>query len=136
MFSTSVKIRIRYSETDQMGYCYYGNYAHFFEIGRVETLREIGMDYRSIEARGIMLPVTDLNVKYLRPALYDDVIEIKTYLKSIPTAKIEFGYEIFNEKNELLTTGSTTLVFISAETKKPIQAPKDLIEKISVLFKD
>ena len=79
-----------------MGYCYYGNYAQFFEIGRVETLREIGMSYKALEEQGIMLPVVEFNVKYLRPALYDDLIEIKTYLKKIPTAKIEFEYEIFN----------------------------------------
>ena len=98
MFSNSSHLRIRYSETDQMGYCYYGNYAQFFEIGRVETLREIGVSYKELEARGIMLPVVDLNVKYLRPALYDDLIEIKTYLNKVPGVKIEFDYEIYNEK--------------------------------------
>jgi acyl-CoA thioester hydrolase len=113
-----------------MGYCYYGNYAQFLEIGRVETLREIGVSYKELEARGIMLPVVDLKVKYLRPALYDDLIEIKTFLKKTPGVKIEFDYEIYNEKKELLTTASTTLVFISSETMKPIQAPGDLIEKI------
>jgi acyl-CoA thioester hydrolase len=130
MFSNSSHLRIRYSETDQMGYCYYGNYAQFLEIGRVETLREIGVSYKELEARGIMLPVVDLKVKYLRPALYDDLIEIKTFLKKTPGVKIEFDYEIYNEKKELLTTASTTLVFISSETMKPIQAPSDLIEKI------
>ena len=130
MFSHSSQIRIRYSETDQMGYCYYGNYAQFFEIGRVETLREIGLPYRDLEERGIMLPVLELNVKYIKPALYDDLIEIRTILKDVPTVKIEFDYEIFNEKNELLTKAYTSLVFISKETMKPIPAPKDLIEKI------
>jgi acyl-CoA thioester hydrolase len=130
MFSNSSHLRIRYSETDQMGYCYYGNYAQFFEIGRVETLREIGVSYKSLEERGIMLPVVDLNVKYLRPALYDDLIEIKTFLKKVPGARIEFDYEIYNEKKELLTTASTTLVFISSETMKPIQAPEDVKREI------
>ncbi|MFT4600931.1 MAG: acyl-CoA thioester hydrolase [Arenicella sp.] len=126
MFSNSSYLRIRYSETDQMGYCYYGNYAQFLEIGRVETLREIGVSYKSLEERGIMLPVVDLNVKYLRPALYDDLIEIRTFLKKVPGVKIEFDYEIYNEKKELLTTASTTLVFISSENMKPIQAPADV----------
>ena len=134
MFENSSHLRIRYSETDQMGYCYYGNYAQFFEIGRVELLRKIGLSYKELEERGIMLPVIDLNIKYLRPALYDDLIEIKTYLKKIPGVKIQFDYEIYNEKKELLTKGTTTLVFISSETMKPIQAPKDLIDKISVHF--
>ena len=131
MFSNTTKLRIRYSETDQMGYCYYGNYAQFFEIGRVETLREIGVSYKDLESRGIMLPVIDLTVKYIRPALYDDLIEIKTSLKKMPKARIEFDYEIYNEKKELLTTASTTLVFISSETMKPIQAPQDLLDKIA-----
>ena len=109
MFSNSTQLRIRYSETDQMGYCYYGNYAQFFEIGRVETLREIGVSYKDLESRGIMLPVIDLTVKYIRPALYDDLIEVKTTLKKLPKARIEFDYEIYNEKKELLTTASTTL---------------------------
>ncbi|MEX1001926.1 MAG: thioesterase family protein [Crocinitomicaceae bacterium] len=134
MFLNTTNIRIRYSETDQMGYCYYGNYAQFFEIGRVETLRKIGVSYKSLEARGIMLPVTELSVKYILPARYDDLIEIKTSLRKIPTAKIEFDYEIFNEKKELLTKGYTALVFISSETKKPVSAPKDLIEKLNQLI--
>jgi acyl-CoA thioester hydrolase len=130
MFVHSSHLRIRYSETDQMGYCYYGNYAQFFEIGRVETLRAIGVSYKELEERGIMLPVVELNVKYIKPALYDDLIEIRTYLKKVPGVKIEFDYEIFNEQQKLLTKGYTSLVFISSETMKPIQAPKELIEKI------
>lgn len=126
MFSNSSHLRIRYSETDQMGYCYYGNYAQFFEIGRVETLREIGVSYKELEERGIMLPVVDLNVKYLRPALYDDLIEIRTFLRKVPGVKIEFDYEIYNEQKELLTTAKTTLVFISSKTMKPVQVPDDL----------
>jgi acyl-CoA thioester hydrolase len=117
-----------------MGYCYYGNYAQFFEIGRVETLREIGVSYKALEEQGIMLPVTSFNVNYLKPALYDDFIEIKTVLKKIPGVKIEFDYEIYNEKKELLTTASTTLVFISSETKKPLRAPQELIDKIKALI--
>jgi acyl-CoA thioester hydrolase len=130
MFVHSSHLRIRYSETDQMGYCYYGNYAQFFEIGRVETLRAIGVSYKELEERGIMLPVVEFNVKYIKPALYDDLIEIRTYLKKVPGVKIEFDYEIFNEQQKLLTKGYTSLVFISSETMKPIQAPKELIEKI------
>ena len=130
MFSNSSFVRIRYGETDQMGYCYYGNYAQYFEIGRVEALRELGVSYKSLEERGIMLPVTDLHVKYIRPALYDDLIEIKTHIKSTPGVKIEFEYEIYNEKKELLTTGATTLVFISSETMRPVKAPEDVVKLI------
>lgn len=134
MFVHSSHLRIRYSETDQMGYCYYGNYAQFFEIGRVETLRAMGISYKELEEVGIMLPVVELNVKYIKPALYDDLIEIRTYLKSVPRVKIEFDYEIYNEQQELLTKGYTSLVFISSETMKPIMAPADLIKKIQTLM--
>lgn len=130
MFSKTTKIRIRYSETDQMGYCYYGNYAQFFEIGRVETLRALGVSYKSLEERGVMLPVMEFKVKYHLPAKYDDLIEIKTIIKNVPTAKIEFDYEIRNEEGQLLTTAYTSLVFISANTMKPMQAPEDLKIKI------
>lgn len=130
MFTHNSELRIRYSETDQMGYCYYGNYAQFFEIGRVETLRAIGVSYKSLEEQGIMLPVLDLQVKYLKPALYDDLITVKTMLKKPPSVKIEFDYEIYNQKNELLTIGSTTLVFIDAKTMKPTRAPQHLLDKI------
>ncbi|MCB9222779.1 MAG: thioesterase family protein [Crocinitomicaceae bacterium] len=134
MFVHSTHIRIRYSETDQMGYCYYGNYAQFFEIGRVETLRAVGISYKELEARCIMLPVVELNVKYIKPALYDDLIEIRTFLKKVPGVKIEFDYELYNEKNELLTKAYTSLVFISSETMKPMAAPVDLIDKIKTLM--
>lgn len=130
MFSNSSFVRIRYGETDQMGYCYYGNYAQYFEIGRVEALRALGVSYKSLEERGIMLPVTDLQVKYIRPALYDDLIEIKTHIKNTSGVKIEFEYEIYNEKKELLTTGATTLVFISSETMRPVKAPEDVVKLI------
>lgn len=130
MFSHDSHVRIRYSETDQMGYCYYGNYAQFFEIGRVETLRALGVSYKSLEEQGIMLPVVDLQIKYIKPALYDDLITIRTKLVKIPSVRIAFEYEIFNENGDLLTIGSTTLVFIQSDNMKPCQAPIDLIEKI------
>lgn len=133
MYVHETKIRIRYGETDQMGYVYYGNYAQFFEIGRVETLRSLGFSYKSLEDQGIMLPVTDLQIRYLKPALYDDLITIRTKIVTIPTVKIEFTYEIFNEKNDLLTTASTTLVFVKKETMRPTPPPTDLVKKLAEL---
>ena len=130
MFTHSIKLRIRYSETDQMGYCYYGNYAQFFEMGRVETLRAIGVSYKQLEDQGIMLPVLDLKVKYHKAALYDDLITVKTSINKVPNIKIEFDYEIFNEKDELLTTGSTNLVFVDSKTMKPIKIPQKIGEII------
>lgn len=128
------KIRVRYGETDQMGYVYYGNYASYFEVGRVEWLRNFGVSYKEMENNGIMLPVSNLNVTYIKPTKYDDLITIKTTLKKIPTAKIEFDFEIFNEENELLTKGYTSLVFVDMKKNKPTRCPKYLLDKITTLI--
>ena len=133
MFSAETQVRVRYGETDQMGYCYYGNYAQFFEIGRVEALRSLGMSYREMEEEGIMLPVLDYSVKYIKPALYDDLLTIKTTIPEIPRARIRFEYEIYNEKEELISKAETTLVFINKENMRPRSAPEDFIAKLEAL---
>ena len=108
-----IQIRVRYGETDQMGVVYHGNYALYLEMGRIEWLRRLGISYKEMEDNGIMLPVVSLNINYKKSAGYDDVINVKTQLKNKPTAKIEFEYEITNDKGEVLTTASTVLVFIA-----------------------
>ena len=123
MFRNETKIRVRYSETDQMGYVYYGNYAQYLEVGRVEWLRSFGISYKSMEDSGIMLPVTKMSINYLLPAKYDDLLTIVTRLKKNPLVKIIFDFEIFNEQKELLTTAEVTLVFIDI---KKINQPKHL----------
>lgn len=126
-FSNTTKIRVRYGETDQMGYCYYGNYALYFEVGRVEAMRSVGMSYREMEERGIMLPVSDFSVKYHVPAQYDDELTITTFITGVKGARLLFDYEIHNEKNELVVKAHTTLVFVSTENMRPIKAPDDFI---------
>jgi acyl-CoA thioester hydrolase len=130
MYISESTIRVRYGETDQMGYCYYGNYAQFYEVGRVEALRNIGFSYRSLEESGIMLPVLEFKIKYHKPAFYDDLLKVKTTVHEINGARILFTYEMFNEKNELLNSGETTLVFISKETNRPCAAPVELLERL------
>ena len=117
-----------------MGYVYYGNYAQFFEVGRVEWLRDLGISYKSLEESGIMLPVIQLTVNYMKPAKYDDLLTIKTILHNKPLVKIEFDFEIFNEKEELLTTGFTRLVFMDMKKNKPIKAPQHLLDQIYAHF--
>ncbi|MGB1102000.1 MAG: acyl-CoA thioesterase [Crocinitomicaceae bacterium] len=136
MYLHETKIRIRYGETDQMGYVYYGNYAQFFEIGRVESLRSLGVSYRSMEENGIMLPVINFNVKYIKPARYDDLITIKTTLTKVPAARIEFDYEIFNKEDQLLTTAHTDLVFVKKENMRPTSAPLNLIENLTKILEE
>ncbi|MFF5384108.1 acyl-CoA thioesterase [Pedobacter suwonensis] len=134
MFSHSTKIRVRYGETDQMGYMYYGNYAQYYEVGRVEMLRSLGMSYSSMEAAGIMMPVLELKCKYIKPALYDQEITVKTIIKTLPGVRIFFEYELYNEKEELINIGSTTLVFVDMKKNKPTNPPENFMEKLSVFF--
>lgn len=120
------KIRVRYGETDQMGYVYYGNYALYYEIGRVELLRKLGISYREIEERGIGLPVLSFEIKYFKPGRYDDLITLKTRITDKPNTRITFHYECFNEQEELMNHGKITLVFVDKSTGKPIRCPEDI----------
>lgn len=122
--------RIRYAETDQMGVVYHGNYAVFFEMGRVEWLRNTGISYSEMEQNGIMLPVVSLTMNYKKPARYDDLLTIKTIFKSQTSVKIEFDYEIYNEKQELLTTGYSMLVFVNIKSGRPTLPPDYLLDKL------
>lgn len=134
MNSDTIQFRVRYGETDQMGFAYYGNYAQYFEIGRTEWLRKLGITYKKMEEKGIMLPVMNLNINYLKPAKYDDLLTLKTTLTKMPSAKIEFSYELFNEEGELLTTANTTLVFVNMKTNKPTRAPKYVLKKLQEII--
>jgi len=127
-YSFSTQLRVRYGETDQMGYCYYGNYAQYFEVGRVETLRNCGMSYKTLEDQGIMLPVSEYSVKYLAPAFYDDELTIKTTITELSGARIYFNYEIFNSNDKLISTAQTILVFVNKADMRPIQAPDSFIQ--------
>lgn len=123
-------VRVRYSETDQMGVVYHGNYAPYFEMGRVEWLRNIGVSYKWMEENGVMLPVVSLNINYKKPAKYDDLLTVKTIFKCQTSVKIEFDYEIYNEQNELLTIGNSVLVFVNMKTGRPMLPPDYVKEKI------
>lgn len=134
MFDTETTIRVRYGETDKMSYVYYGNYASYFEVARVEALRTLGMSYRSMEEDGILLPVLDYKVKYFKPALYDDLLKVRTIIPCMPSVRIVFEYEIFNEAGIKLTEAETTLVFIDQESGRPRKAPELLLDKLNPYF--
>ncbi len=127
------QIRVRYSETDQMRVVYHGNYAQYFEIGRVEWLRNKGISYKWMEDNGIMLPVVSLTMNYKKSARYDELLTLKTILKNRTTVKIEFDYELYNESEELLTTGNSILVFVDMKTGKPVSPPQyiaDILNRV------
>lgn len=134
MFDNQTTVRTRYAETDQMGVVYYGNYPQYFEVGRVETLRALGITYRNMEEEGIMLPVLKLEIKYLKPALYDDELTIKTFLKEMPSTRITFHHEIYNSKGDLLTTGLVQLVFVNGATRRPTRCPENVISTLQPFF--
>ncbi|MEY4286201.1 MAG: hypothetical protein RL511_274 [Bacteroidota bacterium] len=130
-FEFSTKIRVRYAETDQMGYCYYGNYASYFEVARVEALRQKGILYKELERDGILLPVKKFEITYHQPALYDDLLEIKTKIVQLEGVRIAFSYQTFNEKGELLNEAYTLLVFVHAQTHKPLPIPATVINHLT-----
>lgn len=130
MYINKFSFRVRYGETDQMGIVYHGNYAAYIEMGRLEWLRELGISYKEMEENGIMLPVYALNVRYIKSAYYDDILTISTTIKKTPAARIEFVYEIYNQKNDLITTAETTLVFVNMKTNRPIRCPDYILNKL------
>ncbi len=134
MFISETTVRVRYAETDRMGYVYYGNYATYYEVGRVEALRQLGLSYKKMEDEGVMLPVIDYSIKYFKPAFYDDLLTVRTTIKELPAARIHFEYEIFNEEGVTLNKGNTTLVFINVKTKRPCAAPDWFMERIKLHF--
>ncbi len=134
MFVFEHNIRVRYAETDQMGYVYYGNYAAFYEIARTEMLRTTGISYKELEAMGVMLPVADMKIKYLKPARYDDLITVKVTVRKKPAVRMLFEYELYNEDGDLLNQGETTLVFVDMVRNRPCMPPQVFLDKMSLYF--
>ena len=136
MFTSNTQIRIHYALTDQMGVVYHGHYAQFYEIGRTEALRSLGLTYKEVEALGVIMPVTEIHSRFLRPALYDDLITVITTVKELPAHhKITFHSEIYNEKNELLNVGDVSLYFMDSKTMKRCEMPLQIKEKLVDFFK-
>ncbi len=133
MLKHQIKFRVLYSDTDKMGYMYYGQYAKYLEMGRVEALRSLGLSYKSMEDTGVMLPVLDLRLKYLKPLHYDDEVTLLTKVCDMPGTRIYFEYELKNPEGELTTLAETTLVFID-QNGKPCMIPENFKSKIKTYF--
>lgn len=135
MLVAETKIRVRYGETDQMGYAYYGVYAQYYEVGRVEAIRQLGFSYKDVEDKGILLPVSEFCVSYKKPAFYDDELTIKTIIKEkVEGVRIPFEYEVYNQKNELLNTGNVTLICVDKKTNKPCRLPNWFASALDSFF--
>ncbi len=137
MYVSENKIRVRYAETDRMGYVYYGNYAAYYETGRVEALRVLGLSYKVMEEEGIMLPVLSYHIKYFKPAFFDDVLTIRTMVNTIPSGtRITFHYECINESNICINKGETSHVFVKTTNGRPCAVPDHILEKLAPFFKE
>jgi acyl-CoA thioester hydrolase len=134
MYVSETHIRVRYGETDQMGYAYYGNYAMYYEVARVESLRQLGMSYKELEAMGVMLPVLENKSRFLAPALYDDLLRIVTTISEKPTVRIRFAYQIFNSSGKIIHEGETLLAFVDKASGKPCRPPEVFNNLLSVYF--
>ena len=134
MYCHEIQLRVRYADTDQMGYVYYGNYAAYYEVARVESFRHLGYAYRELEAAGVMMPVLELKINYLLPAKYDDLLTIKVTIPELPKAKIKYLYEVRNEEGTLLNQGETSLVFINMNSGKPVRMPEVMSKLLSPYF--
>ncbi len=135
MFVFESQVRVRYIETDQMGYVHHANYAQYYELARTECFEACsGMSYAQMEKEGVMLPVLDLQVKYIKPAYYNQLLTIKSIVRTLPTVRLKVDYEIYNEDQELINTGSTTLVFVNMETKRPCAPPENFMKRLRTFF--
>ena len=135
MYQSETTVRVRYGETDQMGYVYYGFYAMYYEVARVESLRKLGLTYKEIEAMGVIMPVLENHSRYLAPGRYDELLRIVTTIREKPTVRIRFEYEIFNEENVLINKGETLLAFVDKQTNRPCRPPRAMADVLEPFFK-
>lgn len=134
MFTSETQVRVRYSETDKMGYAYYGHYAAYFEVARVEALRQLGLSYREMEDKGIILPVLEYNVKFYKPAFYDDLLTIKTRIEELPSVRLRFISETFSSDGTALNRAEVVLVFVDQAKNKPCSPPDYFMDKVRSFF--
>ena len=135
MFEHVCHIRVRYGETDQMGYVYYGNYSLYYEQGRTEAIKSLGVSYKSMEEQGFMMPVADMKVRYKGAAKYDELLKVVTTVPELPGRSMTFKTKIYNEEGRLINEGETNLLFIKADTRKPCSAPSQLVAALQPHFK-
>ena len=137
MYSSDHQIRVRYAETDQMGYVYHGNYAAYFEVARTEAFRKLGINYKELEADGVGMPVGEIRTRFRRPARYDDLLTVRLLLRQMPEGtRVLFEYEIYSEDGQLLTEGHTLMVFVATSTGRPVPMPASIQERLAPYFTD
>lgn len=136
MITSENKIQIRYDEVDKMGYVYHGNYAKYYHISRTELMRNIGLSDKELENQNIILPIIELNIKYIKPTYYDDIITITTVLQHIPDSRMKFYHEVRNNNNEVINRATSIAVFVDMDSRMPMRAPEFIVNKIKPYFED
>ena len=137
MYTSDFQIRVRYAETDQMGYVYHGNYAAYFEVARTEAFRKLGINYKELEADGVGMPVGEIRTRFRRPARYDDLLTVRLLLRQLPEGtRVLFEYEIYDEAGQLLTEGHTLMVFVATSTGRPVPMPASIQERLAPYFSE
>lgn len=134
MYSHEINIRVRYGEVDMMGYLYYGYYSFYYEQARVECMRSLGIPYKEMENLGFMLPVSDMHIRFIKPAFYDDIVRIKTAIKKMPLVRHVFHHEMFNQENVLINTAEITLVYLDRDSRKPVACPAFILDLLKPYF--
>jgi len=130
MVSSTKSIRIRYDEVDKMGFVYHGNYARYYHIGRTQLLKKLGISDKALESQNIIIPVFEMNIRYLKPVFYDDLIRIKTTLKVLSGVKLKFHHSVYNQDNEIINKADSTLVFVNSKSNKAVRIPKSVMDKL------
>ncbi len=136
MYQSSTTVRVRYAETDQMGYVYYGYYAMYYEVARVESLRQLGITYKEIEEMGVIMPVLENRSRYIAPGRYDELLRIVTTIKEKPGVRIRFEYQVFNEENKLINEGETLLAFVDKKSNRPCRPPREMQAVLEPYFNE
>jgi acyl-CoA thioester hydrolase len=134
MYTSETTVRVRYGETDQMGYVYYGDYARYYEVARVESLRQLGLTYKELEATGVIMPVLENRSRFHAPGFYDELLRIVTRIREKPSVRIRFNYEIYNEKDKLIHEGETLLAFVDQKSGRPCRPPEVFMKVLSPFF--
>ena len=136
MITSVNEVQIRYDEVDKMGYVYHGNYAKYYHISRTELFRKLGFSDKKLEEMNIIMPIIELNIRYIKPIYYDDIITITTFLKQIPSTRMKFYHEVRNSDDELINEANSTAVFVDMETRVPMRVPEFMVNKIKTYFED
>lgn len=128
-------VRVRYADTDQMKYAYNGKYFEYFEVGRTEMMREVGLPYKVIEENGYFMPVIETKITFHNPAFYDELLEVETRVEQIPTSKVHIDHVVkAKERDVVVATGYVELAFLNAQTYRPTRAPKFFIDAVKKYY--